>query len=31
MKNVLNDTIKRVRFAPGKTKNMGFLSLFKKK
>ena len=31
MKNVLNDTIKQVRFAPGKTKNMGFLSLFKKK
>jgi hypothetical protein len=31
MKNVLNDTIKQVRFAPGKTKNMGFLALFKKK
>jgi predicted transcriptional regulator len=31
MKNVLNDTIKQVRFVPGKTKNMGFLALFKKK
>ncbi|MBU0907930.1 MAG: hypothetical protein KJ717_00070, partial [Proteobacteria bacterium] len=31
MKNVLNDTIKQVRFTPGKTKNLGFLSLFKKK
>lgn len=31
MKNVLNDTIKQVRFAPGKRKNMGFLALFKKK
>jgi predicted transcriptional regulator len=31
MKNVLNDTIKQVRFAPDKTKNLGFLSLFKKK
>ncbi|MBI4794072.1 MAG: DUF4388 domain-containing protein [Deltaproteobacteria bacterium] len=31
MRNVLNDTIKQTRFAPGKTKERGFLSLFRKK
>lgn len=31
MKNVLNDTIKQVRFTPGKAKSAGFLSLFRKK
>ncbi|RJX32902.1 MAG: DUF4388 domain-containing protein [Desulfurivibrio sp.] len=31
MKNVLNDTIKQLSFVPGKTRNPGFLSLFKKK
>jgi hypothetical protein len=31
MRNVLNDTIKQTSFAPGRTKERGFLSLFRKK